>query len=47
MFKKLKLRFIKVLLLILFNLEKQIRFKTDALDLVLRAVISQFNKANK
>ena len=47
MFKELKLRFTKALLLILFNLEKQIRLKTNALDLILRAVISQSNKANK
>jgi hypothetical protein len=46
-FKELKLRFIKVLLFILFNLEKQIRLKTDTLDLILRAIISQPNKANK
>jgi hypothetical protein len=47
MFKKLKLRFIKALLLILFNPEKQIRLKTNTLDLALRAIISQPNKANK
>jgi len=45
--KELKLRFIKALLLILFNLEKQIRLKTNALNLILRAVISQPNKTNK
>ena len=47
MFKELKLRFIKVLLLILFHLEKQIRLKTNVLDFALRAIISQPNKANK
>ena len=47
MFKGLKLKFIKVLLLILFNLEKQIRLKTNTLNLILRAIISQSNKANK
>jgi hypothetical protein len=46
-FKELKLRFIKALLLILFDLEKQIKLKTNALDLALKAIISQPNKANK
>jgi hypothetical protein len=46
-FKELKLRFIKALLFILFRLNKQIRLKTNTLNLTLKAIISQSNKANK
>jgi hypothetical protein len=31
----------------LFNLEKHIKIETNALNLTLRAIISQPNKANK
>jgi hypothetical protein len=47
MFKGLKQKFIKVLLFVLFNLKKQIKVKIDALDFILKTVISQPNKTNK